>query len=206
MTLSRLYPDPLPAPVPTVPRSKRLIVGLGNPGAEYAGTRHNVGFEVVEALAERHSIALSSGRHQALCGWGSHRGYPFGLAKPLTYVNRSGEAVRGLLGEHQLEPRELLVVVDDLHLDLGAIRLRPKGGSGGHNGLEDIAERLGTTTFPRLRIGIGQDFAPGQQVDYVLSPFSPDEREVIDATIKRACDAALTFVTEGITTAMNRFN
>lgn len=189
-----------------MPRSKRLIVGLGNPGAEYAGTRHNVGFEVIDALAERTGVGLESGRHRALCGWGSHRGYPFGLAKPLTYVNRSGQAVRGLLNEHQLEPNELLVIVDDLHLDLGTIRLRPKGGSGGHNGLEDIAEGLGTTAFPRLRIGIGQDFARGQQVDYVLSPFAPDEREVMDAAVKRASDAALAFVVEGVTTAMNRFN
>jgi PTH1 family peptidyl-tRNA hydrolase len=189
-----------------MPRSKRLIVGLGNPGTEYAGTRHNIGFEVVDALAERCDIALQSGRHQSLTGWGSHRGYPFGCAKPLTYVNRSGLAVRGLMQEHQLEPRELLVVVDDLHLPVGKLRLRPGGGSGGHNGLDDIAERLGTTDFPRLRIGIGQDFRRGQQADYVLSPFTPEQREVIDATIERACDAALVFVREGVEPAMNQFN
>ncbi len=189
-----------------MPHSKRLIVGLGNPGAEYAGTRHNIGFEVIDVLAERCDIALRSGRHESLTGWGSHRGYPFGCVKPLTYVNRSGRAVRGLLTEHQLEPREMLVVVDDLHLDVGQLRLRPGGGSGGHNGLDDIAARLGSTAFPRLRLGIGQEYERGQQADYVLSPFPPDDREIMDAAVRRACDAALVFVREGIETAMNRFN
>ncbi len=189
-----------------MPRSKRLIVGLGNPGAEYEGTRHNVGFAVVEALAERTGVSLSAGRFQALEGWGSYRGYPFGLALPFTYVNRSGEAVKPLLRHYGLAPNELLVVVDDLHLPIGTIRLRPGGGSGGHNGLEHIARCLGTTDFPRLRIGIGNDFPRGKQADYVLSPFTDEQQPFIDEASERAGEAALTFVREGIEPAMNRYN
>lgn len=189
-----------------MPRSKRLIVGLGNPGPEYEATRHNVGFMVIDALVEQTGIELTDTRFQALSGWGSHRGCPFGLVKPLTYVNRSGQAVRPLQRHHGLAARELLVVVDDLNLPLGKLRLRPGGGSGGHNGLEDIAERLGTTAFPRLRIGIGSDFSRGQQVEYVLSPFSSEQQPAIEEAIDRACDAALTYVSEGVETSMNRFN
>lgn len=189
-----------------MPRSKRLIVGLGNPGAEYEGTRHNVGFVVVEALAERLGVSLSAGRFQALEGWGSHRGYPLGLALPLTYVNRSGDAVKPLVNQHGLAPSELLVVVDDLHLPTGTVRLRPGGGSGGHNGLEHIARCLGTTDFPRLRIGIGNDFPRGRQADYVLSPFTDEQQPLIDEAVEQACEAALTFVRAGIEPAMNRYN
>jgi len=189
-----------------MPRSKRLIVGLGNPGTEYEGTRHNVGFVVVKTLADRTGIALSMGRFQALEGWGRHRGCPFGLALPLTYVNRSGDAVKPLMSQHGLSPNELLVVVDDLHLPPGTIRLRAGGGSGGHNGLEHIAERIGTTDFPRLRIGIGSDFPRGRQADYVLSPFTDEQQPFIDEAIDQACEAALSFVHDGISTAMNRYN
>lgn len=189
-----------------MPRSKRLIVGLGNPGAQYEKTRHNVGFEVVKALADRTNVALQGGQYDALLGWGSWRSFPFGLLLPLSYVNRSGGPVRAVANQHEVAPNELIVVVDDLHLDVGTLRLRPGGGSGGHNGLEDIAARLGTTDFPRLRIGIGQDYARGRQADYVLAPFSEEQRPLIDAAIPRAVDAALTFVTDGIQTAMNRFN
>jgi PTH1 family peptidyl-tRNA hydrolase len=189
-----------------MPRSKRLIVGLGNPGVEYEGTRHNVGFMVVDALADRLDIALDHDRADALIGWGSHRGCPLGLMLPLTYVNRSGDAVRSAMRAEDLAPRELLVVVDDLHLDPGTIRLRPGGGSGGHNGLDDIARRLDTTDFPRLRVGIGDDFAKGRQSDYVLSPFSEAQQPLIEDAIERAGEAILTFVQDGIEPAMNRFN
>lgn len=187
-------------------RSKRLIVGLGNPGVEYDGTRHNVGFVVVEALAEQTGVALTAGRLQALEGWGNHRGCPFGLVLPLTYVNRSGDAVGPLLSQHGLAPDALLVVVDDLHLPAGTIRLRPGGGSGGHNGLDHIVRRLDTTDFPRLRIGIGNDFPRGRQADYVLSPFTVEQQPLVDKAIERACEAALTFVHDGIEPAMNRYN
>lgn len=188
-----------------MPHSRRLIVGLGNPGAEYEGTRHNVGFMVIDALAEEKSVRLEHDR-DALVGKASHRSFPFDLVKPLTYVNRSGEAVRRLARARDLSPGEILVIVDDIHLAPGTLRLRPGGGSGGHNGLDDIIARLGTDAFPRLRLGIGNDFPRGGMVDYVLSPFTADERPFIEEAVERACQAALAFVTEGVEEAMNRFN
>jgi PTH1 family peptidyl-tRNA hydrolase len=184
---------------------KRLIVGLGNPGDEYAGTRHNVGFMVVDALAERLRIDLEHGG-QALVGWGRHKGYPVGLAKPLTYMNRSGDAVAPLVREHDLDASEVLVIVDDVHLPPGKLRMRPSGSSGGHNGVEHVTERLGTDGFPRLRIGIGDDYGRGQQADYVLSPFSAQQKPVIEDALISASNAVLTYVRDGVDAAMNRFN
>lgn len=189
-----------------MPRSKRLIVGLGNPGVKYEGTRHNIGFVVVNALAEQTGVALSAGRFNALEGWGRHADRPFGLALPITYVNRSGEAVKPLVQYNNIEPAGLLVVVDDVHLDTGALRLRPGGGSGGHNGLKHIAQVLGTTDFPRLRIGIGKNYRKGEQAEYVLSRFTPEQKPAINAAIDRACEAALTFISSGIEAAMNQYN
>lgn len=186
--------------------SKRLIIGLGNPGAEYEGTRHNIGFEVVDAIAEKARITFEHDKGDVLLGWGRLRSYPLGLAKPLTYMNRSGGAVRTLLGRHGLEPQDVLVVVDDINLPVGKLRIRPGGSAGGHNGLQDITDRLGRDDFPRLRIGIGNDFSRGQQADYVLSPFTKEERQIVDETLLNARDAAITFVTDGVVTAMNRFN
>lgn len=182
-----------------------LIVGLGNPGPEYEDTRHNVGFMVVDVLTQRLRVDLErDGR--ALVGWGDHRGHRVGLAKPLTYVNRSGDAVLPLLQQHDLEPSDLLVVVDDLNLDTGQLRLRPGGSSGGHNGLEHITQRLGTSAYPRLRIGIGNDYARGEQADYVLSPFTAQQHPVIEDALIDACNAVLTFVREDVDAAMNRYN
>lgn len=189
-----------------MPPSKRLIVGLGNPGAKYEGTRHNVGFVVVKALADQMGVTLKSGRFNALEGWGRYRDHRFGLAVPLTYVNRSGEAVKPLLNYNNIAPGDLLVVVDDLHLDAGVIRLRPGGGSGGHNGLTHIAQVLGTTDFPRLRVGIGSDYQSGDQADYVLSRFTPEQKPSINDAIERGCEATLTFISTGIEAAMNQYN
>ncbi len=187
-------------------RTKRLIIGLGNPGVAYEGTRHNVGYDVVDALAGRTGVTLVHGRGNTLLGWGRWRGCPFGLAKPLTFMNRSGQAVRSLRGHAGLTPADILVILDDINLPVGALRLRAGGSAGGHNGLQDIIDTLGTDTFPRLRIGIGNDFPRGGQADYVLTPFSPEERTLIGEAVDRAAEAALTFVTDGIATAMNRFN
>jgi PTH1 family peptidyl-tRNA hydrolase len=187
-------------------RTKRLIVGLGNPGEEYAGTRHNAGFMLVDALADRLRVEVDDYHAEALNAEAGHRGYPLVLAKPTTYVNRSGDAARRLLNKHGLEPRDLLVVVDDLNLDVGALRLRPGGGSGGHNGLASIAQALGTTDYPRLRLGIGSDYERGGQVDYVLAPFSAEQRPRLREALEAGREAALCFVTDGIEEAMNRFN
>lgn len=186
-------------------RAKRLIIGLGNPGAQYEGTRHNVGFEVVEALAAQADLALAH-EAEALVGWGRHRGCSFGVAMPLTYMNRSGQSVRKLMGRHGLTPADLLVVYDDLNLEPGRLRLRPQGSAGGHNGLQDIIDRLGTREVARLRIGIGDDFRRGRQVDYVLEPFSAEQRPLIDEAVVKAQEAALTFACQGLDIAMNRYN
>lgn len=192
-------PDSLPD------RLMTLIVGLGNPGPEYADTRHNVGFMVVDALAGRLRVDLAR-EHNADVGWGRHKGRKVGLVKPQTFMNRSGDAVQPLVDAHDLSPEQILVVVDDVHLETGQLRLRPGGSSGGHNGLEHIAQRLGTTDFPRLRVGIGNDYGRGEQADYVLAPFSAQQRDAIDDALINACNAALTVVRDDLTAAMNRYN
>lgn len=187
--------------------SKRLLFGLGNPGAAYEGTRHNVGFAVVEAVAARARVAFThDGRADALVGTGRVRGRPVVLVKPLTYMNRSGSTVRRLMRRFGIEAAEILLIVDDLNLTLGKLRLRERGSAGGHNGVQDVIDRLGTDAFPRLRVGVGSAFARGQQVDYVLAPFTDEEQPIIDEAVVRARDAALTFVIDGLVTAMNRFN
>ena len=186
--------------------SKRLIIGLGNPGAEYEQTRHNVGFMVVDNLAERARISLESGRGPAFSGCGRYRSRPVCLLKPLTYMNRSGSAVRHHMKKLGLSSGDVLVLFDDLNLEPGVIRVRQKGSAGGHNGMQDIIDVLGTHEIPRIRIGIGSSFRRGQQAEYVLSPFQSDEMEVMEEAILQAGDAALLFVREGIVATMNRFN
>lgn len=187
-------------------KTSRLIVGLGNPGREYAQTRHNVGFEVVDAIARRARVPLAPWKARAVGGEGSFRARGFALAMPQTYMNLSGETVLGLVRLLGLTPADVLVVVDDLALDVGVLRLRAGGSDGGHNGLHDIAERLGTAQFPRLRVGIGRDFPRGRQSDYVLAPFSAAQRPLLDAALPVAAEAALCWVTDGLGTAMNRYN
>lgn len=184
----------------------RLVVGLGNPGPDYAGTRHNVGAETIRDLADRLNVALAGTDGPAVLGRTGYRGVDLALAIPTTYMNRSGGAVRFLVEALDLDPSRLLVVVDDLNLSLGALRLRPSGGAGGHNGTQDVIDRLGSQAFPRLRIGIGGSYPRGGQSDYVLSPFDPEERPVADETVETAGEAALCFAAEGAETAMNRFN
>lgn len=183
----------------------RLVVGLGNPGPKYEDTRHNVGFRVVDSLADRLRVSFEH-EHDALVGWAQYKNRRVGLAKPLTFMNRSGQSVAPLCEYNNLSPADLIVIVDDFDLPVGTIRLRPKGSSGGHNGLENVAQHLGTTAFPRLRIGIGDNFARGQQVDYVLSSFTPEEEPKIQSAIDDAGEAVLTTVREDLNTAMNRFN
>ncbi len=186
--------------------SRRIIIGLGNPGAEYADTRHNIGFRIADAVAARARFELDQHYASAEAGEGRWKSRPFVVAKPLTFMNRSGETARALLRRTKSTAADMLVVVDDIHLPLGTIRIRRGGGTGGHNGLEDIADEIGTTDFPRLRVGIGNDFGRGQQSDYVLSPFDPAEAELVEDVVKRSAEAALCFVAEGLQTAMNRHN
>ena len=183
----------------------KLIVGLGNPGPEYSDTRHNVGFLIVDELARRHEVALrSQARWKARTAKVGGIGEGMLLAAPTTFMNLSGWAVREIAGFHKLEPADLLVVVDDVDLPVGKLRLRPGGSAGGHNGLKSIIQELGTDVFPRLRIGVGRQ--PGELRNHVLGRFEAEEQDRIDAAVTRAADAAELFVREGILAAMNVFN
>ncbi len=184
----------------------KLIVGLGNPGLEYAPTRHNVGFGCVDTLAERLAVRFNQKRARSLVAIGEIGGQRVALAKPLTYMNLSGEAVRLLLQELGVTPEDLLVVFDDVDLPLGKLRLRAEGSAGTHNGIRNIVRVLGTEAFPRLRIGIGRP-PPGVEVrDYVLSPFLPEEREAVRDSIARSADAAISILERGMVTTMTEFN
>ena len=183
-----------------------LVVGLGNPGPEYATTRHNVGFWCVDRLAADHSIAFSRRHKLALIGEGLIEGRRVVLAKPRIFVNRSGEAIAYLLRRYGVSPERLLVVQDELDLPLGKLRLRPRGSSGGHNGIGSVIAALGTQDFPRLRIGIGRPPPGSDQIEYVLGAMTEEERKVTDESVERAAGAVQTLITDGIDVAMNRFN
>ena len=188
-------------------RADVILVGLGNPGPQYAGTRHNVGFATMDRLADRLGVALTARVDDALVASASlEDGTDVLLAKPQTYMNRSGGPLSALMARHEVPADKVLIVYDDLALEVGALRLRPKGGAGGHNGVQSVIEALGSTEFPRLRIGVGDSFATGQQVDYVLSPFSEDQREAAAQSIGLAADAALAFARDGLNAAMNQYN
>jgi peptidyl-tRNA hydrolase, PTH1 family len=189
-----------------MPSPGRLIVGLGNPGPDYEGTRHNIGFEVIDAIARDRDITLTHEKGDVLGGSGRVKGRTFAIAKPMTFMNRSGKSVLALMRRFNLQPDDVLVVYDDISLPQGRIRLRQGGSAGGHNGVQDIIDQLRTDAFPRLRLGIGSEFSRGRQAEYVLSPFLAEERIVMDEAVLRARDASLLFVTEGIVTAMNRSN
>lgn len=186
----------------------KLLVGLGNPGRRYAGTRHNVGSDAVERLAERAAIPLSQRRFHGRFGRGSLRAADVALLLPETYMNRSGLAVAEALRFLPLEDpaRDLLVVYDDADLPLGRLRLRARGSDGGHRGLASVLEALGSRDIPRLRLGVGRPPARIDTVDWVLTPFAPEEREAAAAMRDAAADALESFVEEGIEVAMNRHN
>ena len=187
-------------------RDIRVVVGLGNPGARYAPTRHNVGFLCAEALAARLDAAWQDDRDGTLSLLAVDTGdVPLVVAKPQTYMNSSGDAVVALVGYLDIEPRQLLVVYDDMDLALGSLRIRERGSAGTHNGMRSVVASLGTSDVPRLRIGIGQA-RRGDGRDYVLAPFAPDEEGAAAAAVDRAADAAQAWASEGAVAAMNRFN
>jgi len=181
----------------------KAIVGLGNPGAEYKGTRHNLGFEIVDELARRWRVRLKSWKSVADLVLVGPRGAL--LAKPKTFMNASGEAVGRVAGFHNIESGDVLVIVDEVNLKLGRLRLRRVGSAGGHNGLKSVIQHLGSE-FPRLRIGVGRGDPRWDLADHVLSRFERDELDQVAPAIQRAADAAEVFVSDGIEAAMNRFN
>ena len=183
----------------------KLIVGLGNPGPKYRGTRHNVGFEVIDELARRRGLVFESAPAAALMA--RDRSTPgVTLAKPLTFMNCSGQGVTELLRYYRFDVADLLIVVEDANLPLGRLRARARGADGGHQGLRSVSDALGSQEFSRLRVGIGRGDPRRDLADHVLSRFEPEEREDIETAIGRAADAADMFTTAGIEQVMNTFN
>jgi PTH1 family peptidyl-tRNA hydrolase len=184
---------------------KYLIAGLGNIGEEYANTRHNIGFIVMDAIAQSTKAVFIPGRYADVAK-ARFKGRQLILIKPTTYVNLSGKSVRYWLNKEKILHENLLVIVDDIALPLGTLRMKSKGSDGGHNGLADIITHLESTEFPRLRMGIGDDFAKGYQVDYVLGKWTKKEEEILLPKIVLAVEAVKSFVTTGVDRAMNEYN
>ena len=183
----------------------KAIVGLGNPGAQYKGTRHNVGFAVLDELAKRASVEFESAPADALMARWRRTDEPVLLVKPLTFMNLSGQAVGELSRYFKIEPVDLLIVVDEVQLPLGKLRARARGSAGGHNGLKSVIAHLGDN-YGRLRLGVGRGDSRRDLADHVLARFDKDEAAEVDRMIARAADAAETFITSGIAAVMNQFN
>lgn len=184
---------------------KYLIAGLGNIGPEYAFTRHNVGFMVLDRLAAQHDFKFSFEKLAFVAEW-KFKGRQFYFIKPTTFMNLSGKAIRYYMDQYKVAPENLLVIVDELQIPYGTLRIKPKGSHGGHNGLKNIEEILGTSEYPRLRFGIGNNFSRGRQVDYVLQSFSKDEMIELPIFLDRAGEMVVSFCTLGIQTTMNNYN
>lgn len=187
------------------PTMKYIIAGLGNFDIEYQNTRHNIGFDVVDYLAKEKDVVFTSKRLADIAEF-KLKGKTLILLKPTTYMNLSGKAVKYWLDKENLPYENLLVITDDLNLAPGKIRIRKNGSDGGHNGLKSIQELLNSNLYPRLRIGIGNEFGKGRQVDFVLGKWSPEEKKIMDETVKKAGEAVISFVLEGVDRAMNKFN
>jgi len=187
-------------------KENTLIVGLGNPGLAYRHNRHNVGFMVVDTLADKLEIPLKRVKFKAQIGNGKLGDIPIIIAKPLTFMNNSGEAVAPLVRYFKVPLERLLVIHDDMDLPLGTLRMRPSGGSAGHNGMLSIFDKLGTNAIPRLRVGIGRPPGRMDPADYVLQDFPRSEEELLSMVIAQACEAALAFITTGLEKAMNTYN
>lgn len=184
-----------------------IIAGLGNPGRDYENTRHNIGFDVIDRLADQEEIGVLEKKHKAIIGRGIIAGEKCVLAKPQTFMNLSGESIRALLDYYKVdEALGLIVISDDISLDVGQIRIRKKGSAGGHNGLKNIIARLGHDTFMRVKMGVGEKPRGWDLADYVLGHFPAGEREAMEKAVERAADAIRMMIAEGADAAMNEFN
>ena len=184
-----------------------LIVGLGNPTKQYEKTRHNIGFDVMDALADKYNISISENKHKALCGKGMIEGMKVVLAKPQTYMNLSGESVAELINYYKLDPEsELIVIFDDISLEPGNIRIRKKGSAGGHNGIKSIISSVGTSNFMRIKVGVGEKPQGWDLADHVLGRFSGEDRARVEEAIRDAEDAAVLMIQGEADKAMNDFN
>ena len=184
----------------------KLIVGLGNPTKEYENTRHNIGFMAIDALSEDYHIPVESLRHKALIGKGAIEGQRVILAKPVTYMNLSGEAVRAISDYYKIPSEDIIIIFDDTTLDVGRMRIRKKGSAGGHNGIKSIIAHLGTMEFPRIKIGIGAKREGQDLADYVLSRFPKEEKEALGQVLEDVKKAVALMVWDDIEEAMNQYN
>ena len=183
-----------------------LIAGLGNPTREYEKTRHNVGFEAIDILADKAGTTVTEKKHKALYGKGYIGGQKVILAKPQTYMNLSGESIREIADFYKIEPENIIILCDDINLSEGQLRIRLKGSAGGHNGLKNIISHLGTQEFPRIKVGVGAKPPRMDLADYVLGRFSAEDRRVMEEAFKTAAKAAQVMITDGAEAAMNQFN
>lgn len=183
-----------------------IIAGLGNPTKEYEKTRHNVGFDTIDILADKLGISLTEKKHRAYCGKGIIGGQRVLLLKPQTYMNNSGESLRDAADFYKVEPEQILIIYDDISLEPGQLRIRKKGSAGGHNGIKSIIAHLGSQDFPRIKIGVGAKPERMDLADYVLSRFSPAEREKMEEAFREGAEAVQMFLLEGADAAMNRYN
>ena len=184
-----------------------IIAGLGNPSKTYDKTRHNIGFDAIDCIADKYGINVDILKHKALCGTGIICGQKVVLIKPQTFMNLSGEAVASILNFYKLDAEnELIIIYDDISLDVGRMRLRSKGSAGGHNGIKSIISHIGTEKFKHIKIGVGDKPADSDLADYVLGRFSTADRKVIDSTLLRVCEAVECIIGDDMDAAMNRFN
>lgn len=183
-----------------------IIAGLGNPGKEYVGTRHNAGFSVIDELADRYNISVDMKKHNGLVGKGIIEGEKVILVKPQTYMNLSGECIREVMDYYKADISELIVIFDDISLEPGRLRIRAKGSAGGHNGIKNIIAQLGSDKFMRVKYGVGDKPKDWDLVDWVLGRFPEDLYDTLREANKKSCEAVACILTEGVTSAMNRFN
>ena len=184
-----------------------LIVGLGNPGRKYEKTRHNIGFDAIDYIAEKYHISVSDNKHKAICGKGVINGQKVILAKPQTFMNLSGESVREIINFYKIDPEdEMVVLFDDISLAPGNIRIRKKGSAGGHNGIKDIIAQTGTSNFKRVKIGVGEKPAGWDLADHVLGHFDNADRKLVEEALEDVCEATSLIVKDEIDKAMNDFN
>ncbi len=184
----------------------KIIAGLGNPEKKYKDTRHNVGFKMIDELADRLGIRLSEHKFHALYGMGVLNGEKLILVKPLTYMNNSGISIREISDFYRIEPQDCYIVYDDISLELGSIRIRLKGSAGGHNGIKSIISHLGTMDFPRIKIGVGEKPKFMDLADYVLSNFKKEEKEAISIAIENSAKAMISIIDQGVEKTMNLYN
>ena len=184
----------------------KAIIGLGNPGMKYAGTRHNIGFDAVTAIADKYNLSINNKKFKGVYADGHIAGEKVLLVQPQTFMNLSGECVREVADFYKLNPNEIIIICDDINLDVGRLRIRKKGSAGGHNGLKNIIAHLGTEEFPRIRVGVGEKTEGWDLADYVLARFDKDSEPVIREALANVVGAVETWISEGIDAAMNRFN